>query len=64
MVVGPKPRNYDEYGFAFYPTVDAFETVFTARERVDARVNQRAALSTASAGYWAKPYEEFTPKPR
>ncbi len=65
VVVGPEVRNYDEYGFAFYPSVDAFEVVFTARERVDAQVHQRAALSAArSAGYWAKPYEGFTPGAR
>ena len=62
VVVGPEARNYDEYGFAFYPSVDAFEVVFTARERIDARVNRDAALrADGSAGYWAKPYEEFTP---
>ena len=62
VVVGPEARNYDEYGFAFYPSVDAFEAVFTARERVDARVHRDAALSAeGSAGYWVKPYEEFTP---
>ena len=38
VVVGPEVRNYDEYGFAFYPSVDAFEVVFTARKRVEARV--------------------------
>jgi len=62
VVVGPELRNYDEYGFAFYPSVDSFEVVSTARERVDAQVHQRAALSAeGSAGYWVKPHEEFTP---
>jgi hypothetical protein len=65
VVVGPEVRNYDEYGFAFYPSVDAFEIVFTARERVDARVHRDAALSAeGSAGYWVKPYEEFAPGAR
>ncbi len=63
VVVGPELRDYDEYGFAFYPSVAAFETVFTAQERVDARVDQHAALSAErSMGYWTKPYEEFTPE--
>jgi hypothetical protein len=62
VVVGPEARSYDDYGFAFYPSVDAFEVVFTARERLDARVHRDAALSAEdSAGYWTKPYEEFTP---
>ena len=65
VVVGPEARGYDEYGFAFYPSVNALEVVFTARERVDARVNRDAALrAEGTAGYWAKPYEEFTPGAR
>lgn len=33
-----------------------------AQERIDARVHRDAALSQErSAGYWVKPYEEFTP---
>jgi len=62
VVVGPEERHYDDYGFAFYPSVDAFEIVFTAQERIDARVHRDASLSKErSAGYWVKPYEEFTP---
>lgn len=61
VAVGPEIRHYDDYGFAFYPSVDAFEVVFTARERLDARLHRDAALDAdASAGYWVKPYEEFT----
>ena len=60
VVIGPSARNYDAYGFVLYPSVPAFEMVFTAKERVDAQVHQRAALSAeGSAGYWAKPYDEF-----
>ncbi len=60
VAVGPDILRYDEYGFVHYPSVDAFRVVFTARERVDAQVHQRAALSLdRSAGYWVKPYEEF-----
>ncbi len=63
VVVGPELRHYDDYGFAFYPSVDAFEVVLTARERVDAQVYQRAALNVErSMGYWTKPYEEFRPR--
>ncbi|MFP6836418.1 MAG: hypothetical protein VB948_09970 [Pseudomonadales bacterium] len=65
VVVGPGARNYDAYGFAHYPSVSAFEVVFTAKERVDAQVHQRAALSAeGSAGYWAKPYDEFRLRPK
>ncbi len=39
VVVAPELRHYDDYGFAFYPSVDAFEIVFTAQERIDARVH-------------------------
>ena len=61
VVVGPEARNYEAYGFVLYPSVSEFEVVFTARERVDAQVHQRAALSAeGSAGYWTKPYDEFT----
>ena len=60
VVVGPDIRNYDVYAFVFYPSVDVFEVMFTARERVDAQVHQRAGLSgERSAGYWVKPYPEF-----
>lgn len=64
VVVGPSARNYDAYGFVLYPSVSAFEVVFTAEERVDAKVHQQAALSLErSAGYWAKPYDEFRLRP-
>jgi hypothetical protein len=62
VAVGPPVRHYDDYGFALYPSVNAFETVFTAQERLDARVHRDAALNAdRSAGYWVKPYEEFAP---
>ena len=62
VVVGPQIRNYDVYAFVFYPSVDVFEVMFTAKERVEAQVYQRAGLSThGSAGYWVKPYAEFIP---
>ncbi len=62
VVVGPEIRNYDVYAFVFYPSVDVFEVMFTARERVQAQVHQRAGLNAeGSAGYWVKPYREFTP---
>ena len=65
VVVGPGARRYDAYGFVQYPSVPAFEVVFTAKERVDAQVHQRAALSAAgSAGYWTKPYDEFRLRPK
>ncbi len=65
VVVGPDARKYDTYGFAHYPSVLAFEVVFTAKERVDAQVHQRAALSAESSmGYWAKPYDEFRLRPK
>ncbi len=63
VVVGPQIRNYDMYAFVFYPSVDVFEVMFSARERVEAQVHQRAGLSDeGSAGYWVKPYQEFTPE--
>jgi len=63
VVVGPEIRNYDVYAFVFYPSVDVFEVMFTARERVEAQVYQRAGLSDeGSAGYWVKPYPEFIPE--
>jgi hypothetical protein len=62
VVVGPRIRNYDVYAFVFYPSVDVFEVMFTARERVEAQVHQRAGLNAeSSAGYWVKPYPEFKP---
>ena len=62
VVVGPEIRNYDKYAFVFYPSVDVFEVMFTARERVEAQVHQRAGLNAErSAGYWVKPYPGFTP---
>ncbi len=62
VVVGPQIRNYDVYAFVFYPSVDVFEIMFTARERVEAQIYQRAGLNAdGSAGYWVKPYPEFTP---
>ena len=65
VVVGPEARGYDEYGFAFYPSVEALELAFMARERLDARENRDAAMHAEdSAGYWAKPYEKFTPGAR
>ena len=61
VVVGPQVRNYDVYAFVSYPSVDVFEVMFTARERVEALVYQRAGLNAeGSAGYWVKPYAEFT----
>lgn len=62
VVVGPQVRNYDVYAFVFYPSVDVFEVMFTARARVEALVHQRAGLNAeGSAGYWVKPYAEFAP---
>ena len=62
VVVGPEIRNYDVYAFVFYPSVDIFEVMFTAKERVEAQVHQRAGLNAErSAGYWVKPYPQFTP---
>ena len=62
VVVGPEIRNYDVYAFVFYPSVEVFEVMFTAEERVKAQVYQRAGLSDErSAGYWVKPYPEFAP---
>ena len=62
VVVGPEIRNYDVYAFVFYPSVDVFEIMFTAKERVEAQVHQRAGLNAErSAGYWVKPYPGFTP---
>ena len=61
VVVGPEVRNYDVYAFVFYPSVDVFEVMFTAKERVEAQVHQRAGLNAErSAGYWVKPYPQFT----
>ena len=60
VVVGPEIRNYDVYAFVSYPSVDVFEVMFTAKERVEVQVHQRAGLNArASAGYWVKPYPEF-----
>ena len=60
VVVGPEIRNYDVYAFVFYPSVDVFEVMFTAKERVEAQVHQRAGLNAErSAGYWVKPYPQF-----
>lgn len=60
VVIGPDYRRYESYGFAHYPSVEAFKVVFTAKERVDARIHQRAALDPElSAGYWVKPYPEL-----
>lgn len=60
VVVGPAIRHYDVYAFVFYPSVDIFEIMFTARARVEAQVHQRAGLNAeGSAGYWVKPYAEF-----
>lgn len=65
VVVGPAIRNYDVYAFVFYPSVDVFEVMFTARERVEAQVYQRAGLNAeGSAGYWVKPYAGFVPDGR
>ena len=62
VVVGPEIRNYDVYAFVFYPSVDVFEFMFTAKERVEAQVHQRAGLNAErSAGYWVRPYPGFTP---
>lgn len=62
VVVGPPTRNYDVYAFVFYPSVDVFEVMFTAKERVEALVYQRAGLNAVgSAGYWVKPYAVFLP---
>ena len=60
VVVGPAIRHYDVYAFVFYPSVDVFEIMFTARPRVEAQVHQRAGQNAeGSAGYWVKPYAEF-----
>ncbi len=62
VTVGPRIRHYDVYAFVFYPSVDVFEVMFTAKDRVAAQVHQRAGLNAeGSAGYWVKPYPEFTP---
>ena len=61
VVEGPAIRQYDVYAFVFYPSVDVFEVMFTAKERVEAQVYQRAGLSDESAGYWIKPYTAFAP---
>ena len=62
VVAGPSLRHYDVYAFVFYPSVDIFEVMFTAKERVEAQVYQRAGLSAErSAGYWVKPYPDFVP---
>ncbi len=62
VVKGPTLRHYDVYAFVFYPSVDIFEVMFTAKERVDAQVYQRAGLSgEQSAGYWVKPYPDSIP---
>lgn len=59
-LVGADSRQYDGYTFVHYPTVNVFEQMFTAKDRVDARVHQVASLSsTESAGYWGKPYKKF-----
>ncbi|MAC37748.1 MAG: hypothetical protein CME47_09710 [Halieaceae bacterium] len=60
VVVGPEPRQHDEYGFGHYPSVDAFEVVFTARGRLAlAPTRNRAMNAGLSAGYWLKPYAPF-----
>ena len=65
VVVGPAIRHYDVYAFVFYPSVDIFEVMFTARARVEAQVHQLAGLNVkSSAGYWVKPYAEVTPAER
>ena len=65
VVVGPAIRHYDVYAFVFYPSVDVFEIMFTARPRVEAQVHQRAGPNAeGSAGYWVKPYPEFMPGQR
>ncbi len=65
VAVGPAIRHYDVYAFVFYPSVDIFEIMFTARARVEAQVHQRAGLNAeGSAGYWVKPYAEFAPGER
>ena len=65
VVVGPRIRNYDVYAFVFYPSVDVFEVMFTAKDRVEAQVHQRAGLNVeGSAGYWVKPYAGFMPGAR
>ena len=64
MVDDPKPTSAktSQVLLAFYPSVDVFEVMFTARERVEAQVHQRAGLNAeGSAGYWVKPYRELTP---
>lgn len=60
VVVGPDPRQHDEYGFGHYPSVDAFEVVFTARGRLDLVPTRNKAMNEdRSAGYWVKPYAPF-----
>jgi hypothetical protein len=60
VVVGPEPRQHDEYGFGHYPSVDAFEVVFTARGRLALVPTRNRAMNAGrSAGYWLKPYAPF-----
>ncbi len=37
-------RHYDHYGFAFSPSIDVFEIVLTAQERIDGPVHRAAAF--------------------
>ena len=60
VVVGPEQRQHDEYGFGHYPSVDAFEVVFTARGRLALVPTRNKAMNAdRSAGYWVKPYDPF-----
>jgi hypothetical protein len=60
VVVGPEQRQHDEYGFGHYPSVDAFEVVFTARDRLAGVPFRNKAMDEEhSAGYWIKPYDPY-----
>ena len=60
VVLGPEQRQHDKYGFGHYPSVDAFEVVFTARARLaGVPFRDKAMDAERSAGYWVKPYDPF-----
>ena len=60
VVLGPEQRQHDKYGFGHYPSVDAFDVVFTARARLSGVPSRNKAMDAErSAGYWVKPYDPF-----
>jgi hypothetical protein len=60
VVLGPEQRQHDKYGFGHYPSVDAFDVVFTARARLSGVPFRNKAMDAErSAGYWVKPYDPF-----